>query len=32
MILYFLKKHYDDKENLIIPLKPLEDRDCLRMN
>ena len=24
MILYFLKKHFDDKENLIIPLKPLE--------
>ena len=23
MILYFLKKHFDDKENLIIPLKPL---------
>lgn len=24
MILYFLKKHFDDKENLIIPLKPLQ--------
>ena len=24
MILYFLKKHFDDKENLIIPTKPLE--------
>ena len=24
MILYFLKKHFDDKENLIVPLKPLE--------
>ena len=24
MILYFLKKHFDDKEKLIIPLKPLE--------
>ena len=24
MILYFLKKHFDDKENLIIPMKPLE--------
>ena len=24
MILYFLKKHFDDKENLIIPLKPLK--------
>lgn len=24
MILYFLKKHFDDKERLIIPLKPLE--------
>ena len=24
MILYFLKKHFDDKEHLIIPLKPLE--------
>jgi len=23
MILYFLKKHFDDKENLITPLKPL---------
>lgn len=23
MILYFLKKHFDDKENLIIPIKPL---------
>ena len=23
MILYFLKKHFDDKENLIVPLKPL---------
>lgn len=23
MILYFLKKHFDDKENLIIPMKPL---------
>ncbi len=23
MILYFLKKHFDDKENLILPLKPL---------
>ena len=23
MILYFLKKHFDDKDNLIIPLKPL---------
>ena len=24
MILYFLKKHFDDKEHLIIPIKPLE--------
>lgn len=24
MILYFLKKYFDDKERLIIPLKPLE--------
>jgi hypothetical protein len=24
MILYFLKKHFDDKDNLIIPTKPLE--------
>ncbi len=24
MILYFLKKHFDDKENLIIPIKPLK--------
>ena len=24
MILYFLKKHFDDKENLIIAMKPLE--------
>ena len=24
MILYFLKKHFDDKENLIIPITPLK--------
>ena len=24
MILYFLKKHFDDKENLVIPMKPLQ--------
>jgi hypothetical protein len=24
MILYFLKKHFDDKENLIIPMNPLK--------
>lgn len=24
MILYFLKKHFDDKENLIVPLTPLK--------
>ena len=24
MTLYFLKKHFDDKENLILPMKPLE--------
>lgn len=24
MILYFLKKHFDDKEHLIIPIKPLQ--------
>ena len=24
MILYFLKKHFDDKDKLIIPMKPLE--------
>lgn len=24
LILYFLKKHFDDKENLIVPMKPLE--------
>jgi hypothetical protein len=24
MILYFLKKHFDDKERLIIPIKPLK--------
>ena len=32
MILYFLKKHFDDKEHLIIPMKPLtieEDPDEL---
>ena len=32
MILYFLKKYFDDKENLIIPKKPLrieEDEDRL---
>lgn len=35
MILYFLKKHFDDKEKLIIPMKPLEmetdpkELDCL---
>ena len=23
MILFFLKKHFDDKENLIVPMKPL---------
>lgn len=23
MILYFLKKHFDDKDNLIVPIKPL---------
>lgn len=23
MILYFLKKHFDDKDNLITPMKPL---------
>ena len=23
MILYFLKKHFDDKENLVIPMEPL---------
>lgn len=23
MILYFLRKHFDDKENLIVPMKPL---------
>ena len=23
MILYFLKKHFEDKENLVIPMKPL---------
>ena len=23
MILYFLKKHFDDKDNLIVPMKPL---------
>ncbi len=23
MILYFLKKHFEDKENLVIPIKPL---------
>lgn len=23
LILYFLKKHFDDKENLIVPMKPL---------
>lgn len=23
MILYFLKKHFDDKENLVVPMKPL---------
>ena len=33
MILYFLKKHFDDKENLIIPMKPLNietDEDELK--
>ncbi len=24
MILFFLKKHFDDKENLIVPMKPLK--------
>ena len=24
MILYFLKKHFDDKDNLILPIKPLK--------
>ena len=24
MILYFLKKHFDDKENLILPMKPFK--------
>jgi hypothetical protein len=24
MILYFLKKHFDDKDNLVIPIKPLQ--------
>ena len=24
MILYFLKKHFEDKENLVIPMKPLQ--------
>lgn len=24
MILYFLKKHFDDKEHLVIPMKPLK--------
>ena len=24
MILYFLRKHFDDKDNLILPMKPLE--------
>lgn len=24
MILYFLKKHFDDRENLIVPMKPLK--------
>jgi hypothetical protein len=24
MILYFLKKHFDDKDNLITPMKPLK--------
>lgn len=24
MILYFLKKHFDDKDNLIVPIKPLK--------
>jgi hypothetical protein len=24
MILYFLKKHFDDKENLIVPINPLK--------
>ena len=24
MILYFLKKHFDDKENLIVPMKPVK--------
>ena len=24
MILYFLKKHFDDNENLIVPMKPLK--------
>ena len=24
MILYFLKKHFEDKENLVIPMKPLK--------
>ena len=24
MILYFLKKYFDDKENLVVPMKPLK--------
>jgi len=24
MILYFLKKHFEDKDNLVIPIKPLK--------
>ncbi|MDR1004088.1 MAG: GNAT family N-acetyltransferase [Prevotellaceae bacterium] len=28
MILYFLKKHFADKENLITPLKPLDLETC----
>ena len=32
MILYFLKKHFSDKDDLIIPLKPLElDSDPLEL-
>lgn len=27
MILYFLKKHFEDKDNLILPMNPLKDRD-----
>lgn len=32
MILYFLKKHFDDKDNLITPMKPLKIEEDRRIS